>query len=627
MPRTQNLFLRGSVYYWRRKLRRLSTGFIDLQISTLTTNKRKALIIGRGLSYESDLLMDRIAKNLISPQETKAYLISERNRLVEDWDRKKTVFMNDVIEGAENDHIHNWAAETSWRLIDAYGINVKLTEDVLRTLGKLRKSKRHVAFLDLHLDLNRQLLRNEGKLLQMKARFRDITGRQLNDAGEVYELRRLYTKARVASFDYTQGSAIDKFAEQVFAEYERDQGNSDPKEQRSHSEPPADNVTNGCSLDQNTSSPESAVFMENFDPTVAAIIERMIKVKKYNGGRFEEATANHYRSFSVLLTRITNKTDIRTFNQTDASRLRDTLLNLPKSFGKSPKHKAQPIAEILQQASNLPKEKVGLDPSTINRYLDYLIAILNAAKSEGIKVDDLINPGSLRLRNRKRDRDRAKTATHTELVKFFSHSLWTDRSQSDRSKKLKSEKHYGGFYWIPLLCAYGGFRRAEVAGLLLSDLRCEDGIYYLNIDFNEIRPLKTKASVRQVPLHDDIIKLGFLDFCNDLKNRKARMLFQEASRDSDVDFGRKFTRDVSRISKEVFEEEADHVSLHSMRHYVQNILDLDQSVPDKVSRDLIGHEGFDVHTRTYGAASPLAKLKAAIDVLPSVIDTSVKYQG
>jgi hypothetical protein len=220
-----------------------------------------------------------MAKNLISPQETKAYLISERNRLAEDWDRKKTVFMNDVIEGAENDHVHDWAAETSWRLIDTFGVNVNLTKEVLRRLGKFRKSEIHVAILDVHLDINRQLLRNEGTLLQMKARFHDITGRQLNDAGEVYELRRLYTKAKVASFDYTQGSPIDKFAEQVFAEYERDQGNGHTEEQRSHGEPQADNVANGSAVDQNISSPEPSVFKESLDTTVAAIIERMIKVK------------------------------------------------------------------------------------------------------------------------------------------------------------------------------------------------------------------------------------------------------------------------------------------------------------------------------------------------------------
>ena len=350
-------------------------------------------------------------------------------------------------------------------------------------------------------------------------------------------------------------------------------------------------------------------------------------MKRYNGARFEEATAQHYRSFSVLLTRITNKTDIRTFNQADASSLRQTLLNLPKNFGKSPKHKTQPIEEVLQQASNLPKEQVGLDPMTINRYLGIFCAIVNAAKSEGIKVDDLINPSSLRMRYNKRDRDRAKSATHAELVKFFSHSLWTERRQSDRSKKLKSQKRFSGFYWIPLLCAYGGFRRAEVAGLLLSDLRCEDGIYYLNIDFNDIRPLKNQSSVRQVPLHDDIIKLGFLDFHRDLTNRKEKMFFKEASRDSDVDFGRKFTREVSRISKELFENEADQVSLHSMRHYVQNILDLNTAVSDKVSRDIVGHDGYDVHTKSYGEASPLVDLKAAIDLLPSVVNTSIKYQG
>ena len=73
------------------------------------------------------------------------------------------------------------------------------------------------------------------------------------------------------------------------------------------------------------------------------------------------------------------------------------------------------------------------------------------------------------------------------------------------------------------------------------------------------------------------------------------------------------------LVNEIWGTEGKGLSLNSMRHYVQDVLDLDPMVPEKVSRDIVGHEGRDTHSKTYGAASPLTALKAAIDKLPTVL--------
>lgn len=72
------------------------------------------------------------------------------------------------------------------------------------------------------------------------------------------------------------------------------------------------------------------------------------------------------------------------------------------------------------------------------------------------------------------------------------------------------------------------------------------------------------------------------------------------------------------IVREVWGEQGKGLSLHSMRHYVQNLLDDDIEVGEKLARDLMGHEGKDVHSRNYGDASPLQLMKSAIERLPSV---------
>lgn len=623
MKKIPHLFLRGTIYYWRRKMQRFSTEFLDMQISTLTTNRRNAFIICRGLTAKSDFLMGKMDKHGMAEAEMKAFLLAERDRLHQRLELKQNVFKNDIVEDGDDNHVHDWASEQSWRLFREFGVNVSLTEEVLRSIGKVRKSKQHVDMLAFYLELNRNFLLNEGTLNKLKANFRDVNDREPTGSHEILQLRQLYIQAKVASFDYTARNGISSYADEVFAEFDGvrrlDEIRAPGSEARS--QPASEEVSQQKQVFEPANEPEDHVF----DPSISAVVERMIECKKHDHGGLEESTAKHYRNFALLFSRITGKSDVRTLTQSDAAVFRNALMKLPKSYGKSPKHKTQTIEETLKESAHLPKEERGLSISTMNRYFDHLGATLTFAKSEGIRIDERINPSSLRRKEQIRDRDKAKTATESELVQLFQHPLWSDRRSVTNKLEREKKKLDGGYYWIPILCAYGGFRRAEAAGLRLSDLKQEDGIYYFDLDFNEDRRLKTGSSIRKIPLHNDLLELGFIEFYQSQTQQRATHFFPEAFERSKLHIGRKISRNLQQVCVEVFGEQEELLTLKSTRHYVQQILDLDPSVPEKVARDILGHEGYDVHTRTYGTASPLRALKAAIDVLPSVIDTSIKY--
>jgi integrase len=67
--------------------------------------------------------------------------------------------------------------------------------------------------------------------------------------------------------------------------------------------------------------------------------------------------------------------------------------------------------------------------------------------------------------------------------------------------------------WIPWLLALTGARAGEIAQLWGAHVKHSDGIHFLSItptdDGGEI---KNAASEREVPLHPEIIKRGFLEF-------------------------------------------------------------------------------------------------------------------
>lgn len=85
-----------------------------------------------------------------------------------------------------------------------------------------------------------------------------------------------------------------------------------------------------------------------------------------------------------------------------------------------------------------------------------------------------------------------------------------DYSATEMRKLVAHFKSLSGWKkWIPLLLAYTGARRAEIAKLKRSNVRLDDDSqrYYIMID-----DTKTEAGTRQVPLSLHLLDLGFMDY-------------------------------------------------------------------------------------------------------------------
>ena len=63
------------------------------------------------------------------------------------------------------------------------------------------------------------------------------------------------------------------------------------------------------------------------------------------------------------------------------------------------------------------------------------------------------------------------------------------------------------FYWLPLLAMYSGARLGEIANLMLEDIEEVEGIKVY-----EICKGKTPESQRTVPIHSQLLELGFWEY-------------------------------------------------------------------------------------------------------------------
>ena len=95
-----------------------------------------------------------------------------------------------------------------------------------------------------------------------------------------------------------------------------------------------------------------------------------------------------------------------------------------------------------------------------------------------------------------------------ELTKFFTQPLHT-------AYELPKDRKAGAdaAYWIPLLGLYTGARVGELAQLRTIDIESDAGVPMLSItNEGDGQRVKTTAGIRKVPLHSELIRLGFLDY-------------------------------------------------------------------------------------------------------------------
>lgn len=136
MGHTLHLFRRGDTYQWRRRLSSPSTISCVLQVSLRTTDLRRARILARRLTAESDRMLDDIREETLTPAEASAWL---RHVVAKEMARvrksRDTIFANG---GA--DTRADWAMATAWRMLAQRSVNVELADEDIEDLRRQGRS-------------------------------------------------------------------------------------------------------------------------------------------------------------------------------------------------------------------------------------------------------------------------------------------------------------------------------------------------------------------------------------------------------------------------------------------------------------------------------------------------------
>lgn len=333
--------------------------------------------------------------------------------------------------------------------------------------------------------------------------------------------------------------------------------------------------------------------------------------------KIEEKNLRQYESFATLFTLLTGISDVRQIRQPDVKKFRADLNELPKSWGKSPNDRTATREQIMGRAKMLPPEKRGLSVGTVNRHLEHLGQIVEAALDEGLQIDHRLKPTKLRLKDTVRDRDKKEAFSKEQLVRMFKSPVWTGSESEHFQTRPGPTVYENGVYWCPLIGAYTGARREEIAGLAPSDIGINDGVPCFHIEDSELRRIKNISSKRHVPIHSRLIELGFLEHVKRVKAQGTE-LFPGLREPATGQHGKKLGRRMRQIVNETLGPTGAGLSFHSLRHYVQGILENSSDLSDKVIRDILGHEGKHVHDKNYSKFSPVLSLRKAVETLPVI---------
>lgn len=194
-----------------------------------------------------------------------------------------------------------------------------------------------------------------------------------------------------------------------------------------------------------------------------------------------------------------------------------------------------------------------------------------------------------------------------ELVTLFSHAEF---------QKLRTAEGRPGYalFWIPLMAAYTGGRREELAQLYVRDIhQHEGGNWFMRIiDDRPDKSVKTDSSRREIPIHEDLIALGFLTL---VQGRLPEdRVFPQLIKVSDG-FAGIVTKAWRPLTERCGVYQPGRNPLHAFRHSFKTLA-REHGIPKEVSDWITGHASGHIGD-SYGT-NPLSRMALEIKKLPSI---------
>ena len=304
-------------------------------------------------------------------------------------------------------------------------------------------------------------------------------------------------------------------------------------------------------------------------PPGESIAEVLIKFRKENprnisAGRMDEAC----RDIGIFLETIAPSLPVSRITKKSVRDWKALLINYPLRATEVSDFKGMSIYEIVKANAALKRQV--LTDRTVNRYLSSLSAFCSYAVANGYMESNPCSGMALpKVRGNK-----VLPFNTAQLNLLFQSPLFTGAQNDTEWRRICQpgpvmiRDHR---FWVPLIMLFSGARPGEIGQLAVSDVRLEHGHWIMHITTEgethaEGKSVKTAGSMRVIPIHPELERIGFLKYHAARVESGDMQLFPGAKRNKRgqmmSDFSREFGKYLTRINL----KEGRGLSLYSFRH-------------------------------------------------------------
>ena len=289
--------------------------------------------------------------------------------------------------------------------------------------------------------------------------------------------------------------------------------------------------------------PVSVLNARAVDPLTAAVRQRpRLSPKQGKGVRVSEAaeayiahrnrekksqwteqTKGQARTTFRLFSEFTRDAPLEGISRNEVDTFLSTLAKLDPNYGRHSAGKALSLSELLSKHSATGGNGIG--NRTLNRHVAFIAGMFDWAIKSG-KLEGA-NPAKGHHQSEathENDGDGSRRSfTTEELKKLLSGPLFAI-SFAERNEPARHTVETTLAWLIPI-ALYSGMRLDEICGLRTDDVAVDQGVTYFDLLSHEGRRLKTSAARRRVPVHPELLRIGFDLYLAHVKRQGHEYLF------------------------------------------------------------------------------------------------------
>jgi integrase len=269
-------------------------------------------------------------------------------------------------------------------------------------------------------------------------------------------------------------------------------------------------------------------------------------------GRWKPASSRAYvKVEKLLIAWFGAERPVAELTREDWRELFNQLPNVPVGYSRQRVFANMTLRQVIELADEMDEPPLRLTEKSCSDYAIQINSLLNWAEKEEILSK---NPAKGLVPPRARLGDARRHFEVTELNQLFGvgHYSPTER-----------EEVPAGLYWLPLVALFTGMRSGEIASLRTTDIRDVDGVSCFRL--SDPTKLKTDHSVRDVPIHPELGRLGFMQFVRDCRRDGQTDLFPDIRQNGKKDRSSEFSRSFRKVLTRAALTEPG-LSMHSFRH-------------------------------------------------------------